>query len=320
VLERNHQVHLMGSIYRQASHVIEWSGLQRDDSDLGMDFLKEWDDSGHTPEVWDSQNSFAEKDAISYICTRNYWRRMWIVQETQLASKLSLQCGTRSVPAKALLSSYRYRTNGYREAKISSTLVVADTPADFLLQQGEKCLKGSPQSNFGPWLTWAVAQESLCTEPRDIVYALLGVAADCRSGMIELDYTKPIEKVFADVIRLLSVDERSDVANHLAIAIGLTNTWRHPGAPVQWLNPELIKSAYNQYDDHDNMVWDSVWDGTIFGDKSYENYEWAATIDFDVNDTTEFEISDHLSFLDTNTLRHGTTFEEFDPKLFPNHE
>jgi hypothetical protein len=237
VLERNHQVHLMGSIYGRASHVIAWLGLARNDSDLGMDFLREWNHNGHTSHVWDSRLGTVELEAISYIATRSYWRRMWIIQETQLASQLSLQCGTKSVPANAL-SSYRYRIKGNREANISSRLGTADTPADFPLQQREKCLDGFPQSNLGPWLTWAVAQESLCTEPRDIVYALLGVAADCHSGMIEPDYTKPIEKVFADVFQLLSVVEKSNVANHLAIAFGLTQTWKHPWAPAH-ITPEL---------------------------------------------------------------------------------
>jgi hypothetical protein len=164
-----------------------------------MDFLQEWNNSGRTSELWLSRLGTAKTEAISFIATRSYWRRMWIIQETQLASQLSLYCGTRSIPIKAL-SSYRYRVNGYKEAEISSRLGTANTPADFLLQQREKCLEGLPQCNLGPWLTWAVAQESLYTEPRDIIYALLGVTADCQSGIIEPDYTKPFEEVFSDII------------------------------------------------------------------------------------------------------------------------
>jgi hypothetical protein len=236
VLERNHQVHLMGKIYSQAHRVIAWLGLARNHSDLGMDFLQEWNNSGRTSELWDSKLGAAEMKAISFIATRSYWRRMWIIQETQLASQLSLRCGTRSIPAEAL-SSYRYRINGYKEAKISSRLGTADTPADFLLQQREKCLQGLPQSNLGPWLTWAVTQESLCTEPRDIVYALLGVAADCQSGIIEPDYTKPRKEVLGEVFQLLSEEEQDNIANHLAIAFGLTTTWRHPHAPDHRYTP-----------------------------------------------------------------------------------
>lgn len=89
-----------------------------------------------------------------------------------------------------------------------------------------------PQRSLGSWLTWAVAQESLCTKPRDIVYALLGVAVDCRDGEIKVDYTKPLEEVYGEVSRLLSAGEQEEIGNHCAIAFGLIGRWKHPNAPA----------------------------------------------------------------------------------------
>lgn len=41
VIEKNHQLPLMGEIYSKASQVIVWLGPQEDDSDLAMDLIRD---------------------------------------------------------------------------------------------------------------------------------------------------------------------------------------------------------------------------------------------------------------------------------------
>ncbi|RDW59081.1 hypothetical protein BP5796_12005 [Coleophoma crateriformis] len=41
---------------------------------------------------------------------------------------------------------------------------------------------------------------STCSDPRDKIYALLGLASDCQSGEIEVDYSKSLFEVYKDVV------------------------------------------------------------------------------------------------------------------------
>lgn len=44
-------------------------------------------------------------------------------------------------------------------------------------------------------------QESICEEPRDKVYAFLGIAHDCEDGQFPVDYTKSLFELYEDVIQ-----------------------------------------------------------------------------------------------------------------------
>jgi hypothetical protein len=83
--ERNRQVELMGNIYLRATEVVIWLGLARDDSDLVMaDF------NSNTAVLMKAEST------LSW-CRRTYWRRMWVIQEIQLAKDLSIYCGTERI-------------------------------------------------------------------------------------------------------------------------------------------------------------------------------------------------------------------------------
>ncbi|CAN9237040.1 unnamed protein product [Alternaria alternata] len=95
--EKPHQVSIMGKIYHQAWDVIAWLGLEQngDDSALALDYLNA---SFKLPldyqiQPSDSVEISTLENAISKLCHRSYFRRVWIVQECVLAIKLHLVCG-----------------------------------------------------------------------------------------------------------------------------------------------------------------------------------------------------------------------------------
>lgn len=99
VLERNHQVALMKRIYSRADEVYVWLGPASDNSELAMDFLAHRASRalrarglGYAP-VWTDQEGAAMRD----LCEREYWRRMWIIQEVIHADRIRVWCGARSV-------------------------------------------------------------------------------------------------------------------------------------------------------------------------------------------------------------------------------
>jgi hypothetical protein len=108
-LERNHQVDMMGQIYRDADQVIAWLGPEQiygedNDSAYAMSslasILAESEASYYnTPgTVGDTRGL----KAIYKILLRPYWNRIWVIQEIALAREVVLFCGPNYVNFKAL--------------------------------------------------------------------------------------------------------------------------------------------------------------------------------------------------------------------------
>lgn len=105
--ERSHQVGLMGKIYITAASVTVWLGEadKKAESDLAMDFV---DRKGLAPlrtkagrfqSLW----SPSEGQALLSLCERNYWKRVWVVQEIMHGEDLTVLCGSKSFPWQNIL-------------------------------------------------------------------------------------------------------------------------------------------------------------------------------------------------------------------------
>lgn len=99
VLERSHQVSIMGDIYRAASELHVWLGLAADNSDEAMDFMKNPSKDSLTPIL---------EQSLHLLFKRVYWTRLWIVQEIILGptDKLQLHCGFESVSSAQIHNLY----------------------------------------------------------------------------------------------------------------------------------------------------------------------------------------------------------------------
>ena len=94
--ERNHQVTQMGKIYNQAKAVIVWLGSPDSDSELAFEVLSraEWIEFIKPPMDLAKIVVGTRKLTSFYsILTRDYWTRLWIIQEFLMAKDFTLQCG-----------------------------------------------------------------------------------------------------------------------------------------------------------------------------------------------------------------------------------
>jgi hypothetical protein len=94
--ERNHQVTQMGKIYNQAKAVIVWLGSSDSASELAFKLLScaEWIEFVKPP--MDSAKIVVGTQKLTSfysILTRDYWTRLWIIQEFLMAKDFTLQCG-----------------------------------------------------------------------------------------------------------------------------------------------------------------------------------------------------------------------------------
>lgn len=183
LLERNHQVSQMGSIYTNAKLIYAWLGPEADDSDSIFEYLQHFsgisvrDRNGH-------QNcpiKSLPEEALRALCHREYWHRMWIKQEIVLAKEIRIYCGSRSLDwdtistwaGMAVLSTIN------SEWKDESLNRLALHRTD--LENGEVM----------PLQTLLLDYHmSRCKDVRDHVFALLSLASDCAGIQSQLvDYT-----------------------------------------------------------------------------------------------------------------------------------
>jgi hypothetical protein len=92
VSERNHQVSMMGQIYRNAREVYMWLGPAEHENETVF---------GEMGEGWDFENETFE-DQVELLCRRPYFSRQWIVQEVLLAKSATVFCGSQFIPWSTL--------------------------------------------------------------------------------------------------------------------------------------------------------------------------------------------------------------------------
>ena len=228
ITERNWQVRLMGDIYRRASQVLVWLGEARDDSELVAPFVTQMlevkarmkeerlsvvDLDERKREELGIPSSVRFRDppraslALISITERAWWRRMWIIQEFLLGEAVLLICGEWSISWTSFSEAYEMIMDldlgifGYRPVAYSSQFQLLKTLRD------ENSMKYSmPLRALIPW-----TQTALASDPRDFIYALLGLAED--GDKIEVDYSKSIQQIFEEATRQMLLTTPLDLLN-----------------------------------------------------------------------------------------------------------
>ncbi|WQF78999.1 Putative heterokaryon incompatibility [Colletotrichum destructivum] len=115
--ERNHQVWQMRGIYANASRVKVWLGDATEGSNRGMDLLRTFAQISPTAtgqhirsvqdfvsfyrpflSLGDSPETFASLEEALKLLRRQWWTRIWTLQESVLGQETDCICGTEEVP------------------------------------------------------------------------------------------------------------------------------------------------------------------------------------------------------------------------------
>jgi hypothetical protein len=230
--ERNHQVELMGKIFLQASEVVIWLGLAKDGSDLAMAQFKAISQSIVLGKPVARPMMYTE--SIFSWCRRTYWRRMWVIQEIQLAKDLSIYCGDYQIKWTEFARTRKWVID-WGEPFESERKVHEAMTSSLPARMDELRTKGCGRHT--PLIDWLENfDESSCTDPKDKVYALVGLASDCQNGELTVDYSKSLSQIWLDVVKLYihwKINESSgsttDTANLLYLSSCL----------FKWLNMDL---------------------------------------------------------------------------------
>jgi hypothetical protein len=191
VSERNHQVGQMGSIYSSATRVVSWLGTASFDSALAIDFLADLSSAAATQPRFPEQSVLPactkkRRKAVQHLNEREYWKRVWIVQEVVLACNIFIMCGNSGIY--------------WEDFVLGVNRSIGEGIAVHLHRQ-----RSNRKNRNGVRLydILIACENSLCTDPRDKIFAFLGIADDCQGGKLEADYSKSTWDVYEQVVRFL---------------------------------------------------------------------------------------------------------------------
>lgn len=226
--ERGHQVQRMGDIYSRAEQVVFWLGSATLETDLVMSTLKRLGHLSreHTSTSWPLSNEkwlrswvksqpdwddthIQQRNGLIQLLRRPWFERVWVLQEVANAKRAVVCVGDQVVTSRVM---------GFAPAMFD----VHERPRSKSSATSESTIDGAvPDRHFqavldimpGPlrqrsW--WGQRRDlhtllhkfsgSRASDPRDMVYALIGISSDSsRTGIIRPDYTKSTEQLIEDV-------------------------------------------------------------------------------------------------------------------------
>lgn len=177
VEERNQQILLMPAIYTAASRVISWLGpcplILDDPRIMGSVHLTLSDSDLRSSDPISTLRAAARL----YLTSRSYFNRVWIVQEALLPTQLDFLIGSHQLSPSELEVAIELN---YRSLQLpfSDLLLGLRVPVDGLLTS-RKLYRSRQNWTLADHLSSAAGRQA--TDPRDLVFAGLGLLKDSRS-------------------------------------------------------------------------------------------------------------------------------------------
>lgn len=224
--ERNFHVQLMGQIYDRAETTLVWLGLPSENrrEARAMEFVAEMATFLNSHPFFTFRDTYLTEayvprwSTLLELCRYPYWTRTWIIQEFLQARQVEAICGTANLPWKhfeTVLNVIKERSSEPAPIQPVMDQFMKTLPSRLTarrLTQEESTL-AELLSEF---------YDSKCTERRDKLYGILGIADDCgedaQTGMLRgprPDYSKHIMDVYFDVVEHL---RRSSARGKLPLA------------------------------------------------------------------------------------------------------
>lgn len=246
--ERNDQVAQMGQIYSRASRTVAWIGREETDESESQ--------KGHVADAIEClkklQNgnlfqSFPDVPsttlmALSDLCSRRYWKRLWIVQELVLPPDVLVQCG-----------SITFDFALFQPPRISRILIrlffdkakpelanVFFSPCNYASKI--KLLRNDWTSIFKLLSKWAgynrnslieimqSTSHTECEDVRDKVFGVLSLTAKCCQDAVPPDYSKTVVEICEELLTHLHAEHQASNGSHSTQTTVETFFRPNPGA------------------------------------------------------------------------------------------
>lgn len=216
--EKSHQVGQMRLVYKLAEQVIIWLGPSSEDSNLLMSLAKTLDLHASRTKAWEQEwesivvaNGGPASDmfrraymALEELLARPWFRRVWILQEVASARSAVVVCGAKHVSA---------RTFAQMPALLGIEKVDSHVQAVLDIMPGPLRQKSWWTSNRDLKTLLRKFRSSQAGDPRDRIYALLGISSDAYTGkVIPPDYGADVGTVVQRTISHLLFKDQGPAA------------------------------------------------------------------------------------------------------------
>jgi Heterokaryon incompatibility protein (HET) len=233
--ELGKQVLQMRQIYEQAENVFIWLGEPGNGERVAMKsfrrFLRlsvifsqqEWPVKKNmglplsTADLMTGNRPLSSWDIrlgeVCQLLDRPWWRRLWIVQEITVARKVTVVCGPDQASWDSITQSLRpnktYKNLTKRLPLQVVDGIVFESPASipdtqlWILHDVRANWRASPTWNFSLYGLLFNFRHFGCADPRDRIYAFLGLANDIQELSLIPDYASSAANVYTNVARML---------------------------------------------------------------------------------------------------------------------
>ncbi|KAF7503928.1 hypothetical protein GJ744_003009 [Endocarpon pusillum] len=194
--ERNAQVSMMGSIYRQAISVFAWLGWPQGwNPKWVFNFFQEYISRL-------SMERVEVLEMVLHMCTCQYWSRRWILQEIMLAQDVWIFCGESYLSWFSFahffnrLGQWRIGQNIEQHGKLSSVVAQLHRTIPSTIHRYKDGQRNYPQRSICQLLL--AFRATKCEVVHDQVYSLLSLATD--GSTIPVDYSCSPQRLIFQVM------------------------------------------------------------------------------------------------------------------------
>jgi len=208
--ERSHQVQQMADIYSHAGRVLVWLGVETEKTNEAFSLLTDAYLNG----------PFNRKELmgdprwvpLNELCEKDYWKRVWIVQEICLASRVVVFCGRQQIPWKYISELRKARQHIWTQYLSSGERDFLRSRPCRIDQQKESRLK----KGCILWTLLERFKDSMCEDVHDKVYGFLGLSTDCGGHGLTVDYSKSVDQIYREIIWFYYEKFKTDSSTHHA--------------------------------------------------------------------------------------------------------
>jgi hypothetical protein len=218
--ERTHQVQKMTRIYSMAKSVAVWLGPEADRSDLAIELLLALSHQSSYPKgishLIGSPTGQQKLAATVSLFEREYWSRLWVVQEIFNARSVVVYCGSTNVPWAV----YKRASDifGQHRAEIDRCLLPSPrsssrptisansqfSHSQVLVYQGPRSLSDvRSQIGLGEGAILKVLRafrRKLASDPKDKLYGILGVLPQVTRKEFRVDYSLSVKDIYTEIV------------------------------------------------------------------------------------------------------------------------
>ena len=245
LVERSHQVISLRETFEKAENVIVWLGEDMGGANEAFEIFGAIHNLSSDSHIADLVDHPEKGKALRDFLGRSWFRRIWVVQELICARKATITCGkyvmeweTFLDAAKRLKTSYHLLGHLFGPETRSVQFALKTLALIYL---GRQMRKRREKSHLEELLYGY--RHCLASDPRDKIFALVGIAHRQTAAACSPDYSKDVLEVYRDLaIQLIIAERNPDILTNCAYIVG-SQVLLLPSWVPDWSQPSNTNSS-----------------------------------------------------------------------------